>query len=102
MSLRNGELDGKHLYGDSHPLIGVACMMPTGSGSLRQLRHAIPYGAYEVEGETLLAVVTFWGDDKYSAPLSGVKPEELIPILHGTLQAQKAFHSLLCGFVDKK
>ena len=64
------KLDQEHPYGNAHPLIGKACLYDG--------RYAIPYGTYEVEGETLLAII--FHDDNATTSMSGIKEDELYPI----------------------
>lgn len=105
---RGAERLAEHVYGLNHELIGKPCLYDG--------KPAIPYGAY-ILGEEVkdhaepglkLAIVYFdeisslEGVGVHVNAMSGVTPDQLIPIDPSSKKAKEVYHTILSWLVDNR
>ena len=102
-NLNSGRLS-THIYGGDHPLVGVPCLLlyQRLRDNKAVLASAVPYGAYKVNGRIKLVIIHYSEPDKQSYSMSGVDPNDLIPVAHESIRARHIFHKVFAGMADAK
>lgn len=105
-----------HIYGHRHELIGKPCLFLQDG----DLKPAIPYGAYRLnkdaennvedykKGKSLLTIAyfdpksLFEGENVHVKAMSGVSPDDLIPVDPSSKKAQEISHVVLGWLISHR